>query len=135
MSIGNIQGVYLIFIHFRYQHFGNIVHLAMKFAKYWIFLSIFCTISEIFIPISQPWPQPQSQRQLEAIMTIYTTSCSALTKTTLSTPLFYHHRFYSSILLNFGKLQVSNWKTWFLRRIFFNWYSFSLYLSQHNKVR
>ena len=67
-------------------------------------------MSEIFIPISQPQPQLQSQIHLEAKMKIYTTSCSALTKTTLSTPLFYHHRFYSSILLNFGKLQVSNWK-------------------------
>ena len=43
-------------------------------------------------------------------MTIYTTSCSALTKTTLSTPLFYHQRFDSNIFSNFGKLQVSIWK-------------------------
>ena len=62
-------------------------------------------MSEIFIPIGQPWPQPQSQIHLEAKMKIYTTSCSALTKTTLSAPLIYHHRFYSSIFFKFWQVK------------------------------
>ena len=103
-----LQGVYLIFIHFRYQYYGQIVHLPMKFAKCQIYFSISYTKYEIFIPFSQPWSQLQSKRHLEVKIKIYTTSCFAVTQTTFSTPFLHHRILYSSIFWNFGKLQVSN---------------------------
>ena len=59
-----------------------------------------------FYPIQSSMASATVSKTIWSQINFYTTSCFAVTKTTLSTSLFYHQRFDSSIISNFGKLQV-----------------------------